>query len=54
MLTLPLLVLGIPLADDAHHARAADHLAMLADWFDTRTYLHTALQMTGFRVSFPI
>jgi hypothetical protein len=36
-LALPLLVLRVPLADDAGHAAAAHHFAMLADDPDTRT-----------------
>jgi hypothetical protein len=39
-LTLPLLVLRVALADDADHALALDHLAVLTDRFDARTYLH--------------
>ena len=39
LLTLALLVPGV-LADDHHHAMAADHLALLTDWFDARPDLH--------------
>jgi hypothetical protein len=40
-LTLPLLVAGIALADDAHDAAAADHLAVLADGPDAAPDLHS-------------
>src|SRR5437867_69097 len=46
VLALPLLVLGIALADHADHAAAADHLAMLADRSDTRAHLHRAVSTT--------
>jgi len=35
-----LLVLRVTLANDPDHALALDHLAVLADRLDTRTYLH--------------
>jgi hypothetical protein len=44
ILPLPLLVLGTALADHPHHPAAADNLAMLADRFDTRAYLHDQLR----------
>jgi hypothetical protein len=44
MLALPLLVLGIALADDPHHPSAANHLAVLANRFDARTHLHGRLR----------
>jgi hypothetical protein len=37
-------MLGIALADDPHHPTAADHLAVLANRFDARTYLHDRLR----------
>jgi hypothetical protein len=37
-------MLGIALADDPHHTPPADHLAMLANRFDARTYLHDRLR----------
>src|SRR5690349_10060914 len=39
LLALALLVPGV-LADDHHHAVAADHLALLTDGFDARPDLH--------------
>ena len=39
-LTLPLLMLGIPRADDAHHTASADDFAMLADGFYAASDLH--------------
>jgi hypothetical protein len=39
-LSLPLLVLRIPAADDPHHTAAADDLAVLADPLYARAYLH--------------
>jgi hypothetical protein len=44
ILSLPLLVLGIALADDPDHPAPADHLAVLADGSDARTYLHDGLR----------
>jgi len=43
ILPLPLLVLGIALADDPDHAPALDHLAVLADGLDARTNLQRAV-----------
>src|SRR5262245_14320484 len=43
LLLLPLLVARIPAADDANHALAADHLAVLTDLLDRRTNLHLLL-----------
>src|SRR4051794_25690070 len=37
---LPLLMLGITLADDPHHAIPLDHLAVLADGFHARPNFH--------------
>jgi hypothetical protein len=37
---LPLLVLGVALADDAHNALALDHLAVLTNWFDAAANFH--------------
>jgi hypothetical protein len=42
MLALPLLVLGIALADDASYACTLDDLAVLADRLDAGTNLHAA------------
>jgi len=39
-LSLSLLVLGVSLADDAHHSGALDHLAVLTNWFDAAAYFH--------------
>jgi hypothetical protein len=39
MSALPLLVAGV-LADDLHSPVAADHLALLTDLLDARSYLH--------------
>ena len=39
-LALPLLVLGIALADDASHTAAGHHLAVLTDRLDARTNFH--------------
>src|SRR5262249_253824 len=50
-LSLPLLVLGVALADDSQDALAPDHFAMLADWLDARTNLHGRLQKTGLQKS---
>ena len=33
-------MLWIALADDAHHALALDHLAVLTDWFDAAANFH--------------
>src|SRR5207244_1954720 len=55
VLSLPLLVLGTALADDADDPPPLDHLAMLADRFDAGVYLHIAcsseksLYVTTFR-----
>jgi hypothetical protein len=38
---LPLLVLGIALADDANHALSLDDFAVLADRLDAGTNLHS-------------
>jgi len=43
---LPLLVLRVALADDADHALALDHLAVLTDWFDAAAYFHSKLLWT--------
>jgi hypothetical protein len=40
LLTLPLLVLGVLLADDPDDAFASDHLAVLAQLLDGRPYFH--------------
>src|ERR1043165_3763805 len=47
MLALPLLVLGVPLADHPDHTLPPDHLAVLADRFDARAHLHGILSPTG-------
>src|SRR5574340_773762 len=39
-LPLALLVLGFFLADDHHHAVAADHFATVAAWLHRRSHLH--------------
>ena len=44
MSALPLLVTGV-LADDPHHAVAADQLALLAHLLDRRSDLHRALYL---------
>jgi hypothetical protein len=41
MLSLTLLVLGIPRANDPNHPFAADDLAMLTELFDAASNLHT-------------
>jgi hypothetical protein len=51
ILPLPLLVLGTALADHPHHPAAADNLAVLADRFDTRAYLHDRLSDIRVRIS---
>jgi hypothetical protein len=43
MSALPLLVLGVALADNASHAVALDHLAMLADRLDAGSDFHKNL-----------
>ena len=37
---LPLLVLWVALADDAHDTLALDHLAVLTNWFDAAANFH--------------
>jgi len=37
---LPLLVLGVALANDANNALSLDDLAVFTNWLDTRTNLH--------------
>ena len=33
-------MLGVSRTDDANHALALDHLAVLTDWLDAAAYLH--------------
>src|ERR1051326_3925659 len=44
---LSLLVLGVSLADDAHHATALHDLAVLADWLHARPNFHKELRSNG-------
>ena len=44
-LTLPLLVLGIALANDSGHAVALDHFAVLTDRFHAATDFHDKLRL---------
>jgi hypothetical protein len=39
-------VLGVSRADDANHALALDHLAVLTDWLDAAAYFHKELLWT--------
>src|ERR1043166_1791996 len=45
ILALPLLVLGVPLADDPDDALPADHLAVLADRFDAGAHFHERISL---------
>jgi hypothetical protein len=38
-------VLGVSRADDANHALALDHLAVLTDWLDAAAYFHKKAPM---------
>jgi hypothetical protein len=40
MSALPLLMLGVTLADNPHHAIPLDHFAVLADGLHARPYFH--------------
>ena len=45
MSALPLLVLGVSRADDANHALALYHLAVLTDRLDAAAYFHKKAPM---------
>jgi len=49
-LPLPLLVLGVALADHTNDAAPLDHLAVFADGFDAGTNLQRALAWKNFPV----
>jgi hypothetical protein len=52
MSALPLLVLGVSLADDPSDAVALDHLAVLANRLHAAPYFHVLLQVSS-DVGFP-